>query len=101
MRFLLAAEEFGATEARRIGLVQAVVPAGQQLDRGGDRLRGGRSGAAWVHGTLANARAWRAEAKQAAAAHLRELLPACLRARTPPKGCAAFVERRAGRFTGR
>jgi enoyl-CoA hydratase/carnithine racemase len=31
--FLLTAEEFGATEALRIGLVQEVVPAGQQLDR--------------------------------------------------------------------
>src|SRR5215831_17438913 len=52
------AGEFGATEALRIGLVQEVVPAGQQLDRGGgDRLRGGRPGAAWVQGTLASA--WR------------------------------------------
>src|SRR4051812_13473923 len=33
MRFLLTAEEFGAAEALRIGLVQEVVPAGQQLDR--------------------------------------------------------------------
>jgi enoyl-CoA hydratase len=31
--FLLTAEEFGATEAPRIGLVQEVVPAGQELDR--------------------------------------------------------------------
>ena len=33
MRFLLTAGEFGATEALRIGLVQEVVPAGQQFDR--------------------------------------------------------------------
>ena len=33
MRFLLTTGEFGATEALRIGLVQEVVPAGQQLDR--------------------------------------------------------------------
>ncbi len=33
MRFLLTAEDFGATGALRIGLVQEVVPAGQQLDR--------------------------------------------------------------------
>jgi len=33
MRFVLTAEELGATEVLRIGLVQEVVPAGQQLDR--------------------------------------------------------------------
>ena len=33
MRFLLTAEEFGAEEAMRIGLVQEVVPAPGQLER--------------------------------------------------------------------
>src|SRR5215211_2828142 len=33
MRFLLTAEEFGAEEARRIGLVQEVVPAGKHVQR--------------------------------------------------------------------
>jgi len=33
MRFLLTAEESGAAETLRIGLVQEVVPAGQRLDR--------------------------------------------------------------------
>ena len=33
MWFLLTAEELGSTEALRIGLVQEVVPASQQLDR--------------------------------------------------------------------
>jgi hypothetical protein len=81
--------------------VQEVVPAGQQLDRGGDRLRGGRRpGAAWAHGTLANARAWRAEAKQAAAAHLRELLPTVLAGQGVIEGLRSLVERRAGRFAG-
>jgi len=32
MWFLLTAEELGSTEALRIGLVQEVVPAGQQLN---------------------------------------------------------------------
>ena len=32
-RFLLTAEEFGAAEALRIGLVQEVVPAGTHLQR--------------------------------------------------------------------
>jgi len=50
---------------------------------------------------LANARAWRAEAKQAAAAHLRELLPAVLASQDAAERLRSFVERRAGRFTGR
>src|SRR4029079_8172649 len=33
MRFLLTAEEFGAEEALRIGLVQEVVAPGKQLER--------------------------------------------------------------------
>jgi enoyl-CoA hydratase len=33
MRFLLTAEEFGAAQALRIGLVQEVVPAGAHVQR--------------------------------------------------------------------
>jgi enoyl-CoA hydratase len=33
MRYILTGEEWGAEEARRIGLVQEVVPTGKQLDR--------------------------------------------------------------------
>ena len=36
MRFLLTAEEFGAAEALRIGLVQEVVPAGTHVGRARD-----------------------------------------------------------------
>jgi len=36
MRFLLTAEEFGAAEALRIGLVQEVVPAGAHVQRAAD-----------------------------------------------------------------
>ena len=102
VRFLLTAGEFGATEALRIGLVQEVVPR-RSVARpgGGDRLRGRRPGAVWVQRTLANARAWHAEAKQAAAAHLRELPPAVLASQDAAEGLRSFVERRAGRFTGR
>jgi enoyl-CoA hydratase len=33
MRYMLTGEEWGAEEARRLGLVQDITPAGQQLDR--------------------------------------------------------------------
>ena len=36
MRFLLTAEEFGAAEALRIGLMQEVVPAGAHVQRAAD-----------------------------------------------------------------
>ena len=39
MRFLLTAEEFGAAEALRIGLVQEVVPAGSHLQRARELAR--------------------------------------------------------------
>jgi len=102
MRFLLSAGENGATEALRIGLVQEGCSRRLAARPGsGDRLRCRRPGAASVQGTLANAWAWRAEAKQAAAAHLRELLPALRASQDAAEGLRSFVERRAGRFTGR
>jgi len=91
--FLLTAEEFGATEA-----LQEVVPAGQQLDQ---PVAVAAQAPLGVQGTLANARAWRAEAKLAAAAHLGELLPAVLASQGAASGLRGFVERRAERFTGR
>jgi hypothetical protein len=52
-------------------------------------------------GNPSQRRAWRAEAKQAAAAHLRELLPAVLASQDAAEGLRSVVQRRAGRFTGR
>jgi len=101
MRFLLTAEEFGADQALRIGLVQEVVPAGEQLDRAVAIARAVAAQAPLgVQGTLASARAWRAEAERAAVTHLRELLPAVLGSQDAAEGLRSFVERRTGRFTG-
>src|SRR5438105_13053882 len=75
MRYLLTAEEFGAAEALRIGLVQEVVPTGEELGRA---LLLARAVAAQaplgVRTTLANARIARA-AEQEAIAHLRSTVP--------------------------
>ena len=103
MRFLLTGEQFGAAEALRIGLVQDVVPAGQQLDRA---IALGRLIAAQapqgVYGTLANARvASRSAAEQSAVEHLRALLPALLASEDADEGLRSFVERREARFSGR
>ena len=102
MRFLLTAEEFGAEEARRIGLVQEVVPTGRQLDRAVELARVVAAQAPLgVQGTLANARAARAAAEQAATEHLAALLPAILASDDAAEGVRSFLERRTAHFTGR
>jgi enoyl-CoA hydratase/carnithine racemase len=102
MRFLLTGEEFGAEEARRIGLVQEVVAAGRQLDRAVELARLVAAQAPLgVQGTLANARVARAAAERAAVAHLGELLPTILATQDAAEGVRSFLERRAASFTGR
>jgi len=102
MRFLLTAEEFGAEEARRIGLVQEVVVAGRHVERAAEL---GRAVAAQaplgVQATIANARVARAAAERAAAEHLRGVLAGILASDDAAEGVRSFVERRAARFTGR
>jgi len=76
MRFLLTAEEFGATEALRIGLVQEIVPKGQQVDRA--RALGHlitKQAPLGVQRTLANARMAETKGMPAAKEHLGALLP--------------------------
>jgi enoyl-CoA hydratase len=102
MRWLLTAEELGAEEARRIGLVQEVVPAGRQLDRAVELARVVAAQAPLgVQGTLANARVARAAAERAAVEHLRGLLPAVLTSDDAAEGVRSFLERRGARFSGR
>jgi enoyl-CoA hydratase/carnithine racemase len=102
MRFLLTAEEFGAEQAQRIGLVQEVVAAGRQLDRAVELARMVAAQAPMgVQGTLANARTARAAAERAAVEQLRELLPGILGSEDAAEGVRSFMERRAARFTGR
>jgi enoyl-CoA hydratase/carnithine racemase len=102
MRFLLTAEEFGADEAYRIGLVQEVVPAGQQRARATEIARKiAEQAPLGVQGTLATARAARAASERAAVDRLRELVPQVLNSEDAAEGVRSFVERRKGKFTGR
>ena len=102
MRFLLTAEEFGAAEALRIGLVQEVVVAGEQLPaamRIAEQIA--RQAPLGVQGTLANARLALREGPAAAPDHLRAVLPEVLASDDAKEGVLSFVERREARFTGR
>ena len=80
---------------------QQTPPTGQQLDRRWRSPAQSPPGRRLGSGNPSGARAWRGEAGQAAAAHLWELLPAVLASQDAAEGLHSFVERRAGRFTGR
>lgn len=101
MRFLLTAEEFGAEEAHRIGLVQEVVATGRHVIRATEIARAIAAQAPLgVQGTLGNARAAQAAAEQAAIEHLRTILPDILHSEDAAEGSRSFVERRKGHFKG-
>jgi enoyl-CoA hydratase/carnithine racemase len=102
MRLLLTAEEFGAEQALRIGLVQEVVPAGRHLERAAELARAVAAQAPLgVQATLANARVARAAAERAAVEHLRGVLPQVLASEDAAEGVRSFLERRTARFSGR
>lgn len=102
MRFLLTGEEFGADDALRIGLVQEVVPAGRQAERAREiAALIARQAPLAVQASLANARCGVADGPEAAALHIRDLLPTLLGSEDAREGVASFVERREARFTGR
>ena len=102
MRFLLTAEEFGADEAHRIGLVQEVVPAGQHVDRAQQIAELiAEQAPLGVRGTLANARVASAEGPDAAVEHLRSLLPGIFESEDAAEGVQSFLERRDAEFQGR
>jgi enoyl-CoA hydratase/carnithine racemase len=101
MRFLLTADEFGAHEAHRIGLVQEVVKPGEQFDRAlaiAETIA--RQAPLGVQATLANARIARDEGEAAAREHLQQVLPQIMASGDAAEGVRSFLERREARFTG-
>jgi enoyl-CoA hydratase/carnithine racemase len=102
MRFLLTAEEFGAAEAHRIGLVQEVVSVGEHLKRAVEIAEVIAAQApAGVQATLANARIARSAGEAEAVEHLRSVLPGILSSEDAVEGLQSFIERRQAQFTGR
>jgi enoyl-CoA hydratase len=91
MRFLLTAEESGAAEASRIGLVQEVVPAGAHVQRAADLAHPiAQQAPLGVQATLASAPdSVAARTRHAAVSH--RCCRASCAARTPLKGCAASL----------
>ncbi len=102
MRFLLTAEEFGAAEAHRVGLVQEVVPHGRHVDRAKQIAHlVAKQAPLGVQATLANARIARARGAEEAAAHLVSLLPGLMASEDAQEGVRSFLERREATFRGK
>jgi enoyl-CoA hydratase/carnithine racemase len=102
MRWMLTGDSFDAAEAHRIGLVQDVVPHGEQLVRAIEIARRIAAQAPLaVQATLANAREALREDDARAAAPLAAELARLARTEDAAAGARAFVERRPADFTGR
>jgi enoyl-CoA hydratase/carnithine racemase len=102
MRFLLTAEPFNAAEALRIGLVQEVLPRDKLFDRAVALAEKIASQAPLgVRATLASARLGLAQGEAAAAKALPAQLTPVLKSDDAREGVQSFIERRAGRYTGK
>ena len=102
MRWLLTGDEFDATEALRIGLVQEVVEPGAQRDRAvelAERIAS-RSAPLAVRMTLAAARRANREGERAAEDRFVGDVAALFKTTDGAEGIQAFVERRQPRFVG-
>lgn len=102
MRWLLTGDEFDATEARRIGLVQEIVPHGTQLERAIQIAETISAQAPLgVQATIRSARQSQAEGFQTAADALLPTVLELFKTEDAREGLQSFVERRAGNFKGR
>ncbi len=102
MRWLLTGDEFDAAEALRIGLVQEVVEAGEQLTRAlaiADVIAA--QAPLGVYATLASSRAAIPAAEVAAGTRLMPDLQPIMKSADVQEGLRAFMERRPGTFGGK
>jgi enoyl-CoA hydratase len=102
MRYLLTGDEFDATEAHRLGLVQEVVAPGGELERA---LAIAQTIAAQaplaVRATLASARTAVRQGFDAAAKDLMPAVMTLMQTEDAVEGFMSFVERRPAEFKGR
>ncbi|GAA4147910.1 crotonase/enoyl-CoA hydratase family protein [Actinomadura keratinilytica] len=102
MRWMLTAEEFDASEALRIGIVQEVVPAGGHLERAIAIAQAiARQAPLGVQATLHNARLAVREGDAAAEADLVPAVQRLLATQDARIGVEAFLTRTRPEFTGR
>ena len=102
MRYLLTGDEFTASEALRIGLVQEVVEPGQLLARAEAIAQTiALQAPLGVRATLASARLAVTEGEQAAIQRLIPDLEPILHSEDVTEGLLSFIERRQAKFEGR
>ncbi len=102
MRWMLTGDTFDAAEAHRIGLVQEVVPHGDQLPRAHELAhRIAAQAPLAVQATLANARAAIREGDPAAEQRLQPELVRLSASDDAAEGMRAFLARDEPRFQGR
>ncbi len=103
MRWLLTGDEYDASEAHRIGLIQEITGPGAHVDRAvelADRIAT-RSAPLGVRTILASAQRALAEGHAAAAARLNDDMVALLGTEDGAEGMMSFIERRPANFIGR
>jgi enoyl-CoA hydratase len=101
MRYLLTGDEFGAEEAKRLGLVQEITEPGRQIERAiaiAERIAA--QAPLGVRATLRSAWMGITEGETAAAEHLRDDMGAVLASADFREGVNSFRERRTARFEG-
>jgi enoyl-CoA hydratase len=102
MRWLLTGDDFDAAEALRIGMVQEVVPVGEQLARAVALAEVVAAQAPLgVYATLASSRAALPATEHTATARLMPDLVPIMKSEDVQEGLAAFVQRRPGAFKGK
>ena len=102
MRWLLTGDEFDATEALRIGLVQEVVAHGKQIDKAieiAERIAA--QAPLGVRATIESARKAQLEGFGAAVKDLMPQVTKLFQTEDAREGVQSFIERRDGKFTGR
>jgi enoyl-CoA hydratase/carnithine racemase len=99
MRILLTGDEFSADDALRVGLIQELVPAGQQLVRATELAQTiARQSPVGIRATLASARLARQRGAAAAFAQMMPAMQEAVASDDAIEGLNAFLERREPRF---
>lgn len=102
MRWILTGDSFDAAEAHRIGLVQEIVPHGEQYARGLELAhRVAAQAPLAVQATLANARVAVRDGSAAAEAGLQPTLVKLASSEDARIGMEAFLTRQPAKFVGR
>jgi enoyl-CoA hydratase len=102
MRYLLTGDEFGASEALKLGLVQEVVEPGRQVERAVEIAeRIAAQAPLGIAATLRSAWAGVTEGEAAATKQLWVDMPGVLKSDDFREGVESFRERRKARFRGK